>query len=504
MQEISTFGECLTGLLRKKHISTADLTRRMNYRSKTSITRLLRDEVRYSSIEDFMKRLEPVGAWLLTGAEMQELRDAMEVNRLGRVRYQTYREIWRLIEAGDASAAQVTVEGFGSARAQTLGELAESWHEARKIEMLIVNSGYEGLFREIEELLRRCPEKQIEIRHFLTMCGAPGAMAGQLGAVMAVFHDPRYQGFYRNWKGSGLSGMPEEGNAMVVQGERADGTAFVQLIVMKDSLHGLAYERDRLDDLMPFAQQVIGAAGEGMLPLKTQYPEQELIEGLLVISRRYLSCEQDRATICLAPDICFELIPYEIMYQVMFDSAPKDFDPDSGMLRLLAQVHRDRYQNIHTKKKPTSFVFSREGLERFAETGRTTDHIAGMRNFTPAERAAILRDVVTKCRKNVYLRVHVLKPETRVRGMTLTAHGGLGVYLLDSYTQYYVVNGHSEAFILMPEFATAIEDFFRDELIEKCALPVNESLEILERLAERMEAIGEGDGWNPDLKLQKN
>lgn len=69
MHEARTFGECLTELLRKKHISTADLTRRMNYRSKTSLTRLLRDEVRYASIEDFMTRLEPISEWLLTGEE---------------------------------------------------------------------------------------------------------------------------------------------------------------------------------------------------------------------------------------------------------------------------------------------------------------------------------------------------------------------------------------------------------------------------------------------------
>ena len=72
-----TFGECLNELMRKKHISVADLTRRANYRSKTSISRLLRDEVRYASIEDFMERIEPIAAWLFNEEELKLLRVAV-------------------------------------------------------------------------------------------------------------------------------------------------------------------------------------------------------------------------------------------------------------------------------------------------------------------------------------------------------------------------------------------------------------------------------------------
>ena len=103
--------------------------------------------------------------------------------------------------------------------------------------------------------------------------------------------------------------------------------------------------------------------------------------------------------------------------------------------------------------------------------------------FTPEERAAILMDVVQKCRENVYLNVRILHPDVRVRGMTLTTYEALGVYLLDAYTQYDVVNGHSEAFMLMPDFAETMEEFFRDELISKHTFSETESLEMLEGLA---------------------
>jgi hypothetical protein len=83
----------------------------------------------------------------------------------------------------------------------------------------------------------------------------------------------------------------------------------------------------------------------------------------------------------------------------------------------------------------------------------------------------------------VYLNVRVLKPEVPVRGMTLTTYEALGVYFLDAYTQYDVVNGHSEAFMLMPDFAETMEEFFRDELIPNHTFSEGESLEMMERLA---------------------
>ena len=491
MNEEMTFGECLTELLRKKHISTADLTRRMNYRSKTSLTRLLRDEVRYASIEDFMSRLEPVSAWLMTDEEMQRLRDAMEVSRLGRPRYRMYREMWQLVGEGDSARGEVLAESFGAARARTLHEAAQVWAEAERVELVILNSGCNGLFSEIEELLHHRPDADVSIRHYLTVQESPGDVAGQLSALMAVFHHPSYQGFYRNCKGS----VPETGERIesqvaAVRAQMKNGDTVFQIITMQSGNRCLIYEAARDDGMIAFFRRMVETTCEGALPLKVQYPEQELLEGLIVICQRYLSCEQDRATFCLAPNVCFELIPFEILYRVMFDSVLEGYLPDDQKILRLSEVHKVRYSNVHAKKKPTVFVFSWSGLQEFARTGRTTDHVAGMRCFTPEERAAILRDLAEKCRENVYLGVYILKPEVRVRGMTLTSYSGLGVYLLDAYTQYDVVNGHSEAFILMPGFAAALEEFFRDELIGKCTYSAAESIEMLTSLAGTLDEGG--------------
>lgn len=483
MQEHRTFGECLSGIMREKHVSVADLARRMNYRSKTSISRLLKDEVRYASIEDFMERLEPMSAWLLTVDEMKQLQDSMEVSRLGRARYRAYQDIWRLVGQSEVKKIPVTAQGFGGAKSGELDELIGFWHTARRLEMILINSGFESLFSRLAGLLEARPDADISIRHYLAIHDSPGSLAEQLGAMMNVFHDPRYQGFYHtrhsdnaDWRSG------DTAHVMLVCGEDEE-SEYCQVIVMLSEQQCIVYESRKMEDITPFVEQVMEQVCREALPLKTQYPQQELIQGLIVISRRYLGCEQDRGTCCLAPDICFELIPPEILYGVMFDSVLAGCDPEDEQIQKLYEIQQARYKNIHGKRKSTVFMFTWDSLVRFAQTGRTTDHIAGMRAFTPEERAAIIRDVVEKCRENGYLRIYILKPDIRIRGMTLTTHEGMGVYLLDSYTQYDVVKGHSEAFILLPDFAEMLDDFFRDELIGKHTYSGAESLDMLERLA---------------------
>lgn len=483
MRGPKTFGECLGELMRSKRISVADLTRRVNYRSNTSISRLLRDEVRYASIEDFMGRLDPIAAWLFTGEEMRLLKASMEVSRLGRARYCAYQDIWRLVGQPEERIIPVTAQGFGNARSGELDELIGFWHTARKLEMIMINSGFESLFSRLSQLLRARPDADISIRHYLAIQDSPGLLAEQLGAMMNVFHDPRYQGFYHTQNGEDADRNGGDiAHVTLVRGEDGEGE-YTQIIVMLSENECVVYESRRMEDVMPFVTRVMERVSRDTLPLKTRYPERELLEGLIVISRRYLGCEQDRAICCLAPDVCFELIPTEILYDVMFDSVLKGCDPEDEQIRELMRIHEARYANIHEKHKKTQFIFSYASLQRFAETGRTTDHVAGMRAFTPKERAAIIRDVVQKCRSNVYLSVRILKPGVRVRGMTLTTYEALGVFLLDAYTQYDVINGHSEAFMLTPDFAETMEDFFREELLAKHVHSEGESLEMLEELA---------------------
>lgn len=486
MRQDQTFGECLTELLRRKRVSVADLTRRMNYRSKTSISRLLRDAVRYSSIEEFMHRLEPVGAWLFNGEEMNALRQAMEVSRLGRAQYRAYQDIWRLVSDGERLRETGALECFGDAQARTIYELAEIWREADRLDMVLINMGFDGLFGELKALLREKPGPSVSIRHYLLTPDAPGLLARQLNALLPILSDERYRGYYLPWQESGVFGGTGS-HHMAVTGEYADGRRFTHILTMRSGEKGLLYASGGEADIVRFFAHAIGGGYPEVVSFKTSYPCKELMNGLADIGRQYLNCERDRSSRCLTMNVCFELIPPELLKRVMLESTLKGMAPENAQVRELEEIHRARYTNIHGKKKRSSFVFSREGLETFVRTGLATDHIVGMRPFTPAERAEILRDVVRKCRENVYLTVRILKPSVRVRDMTLTVYEDLGVSLMDARTGSDVLRGHSEAFFMLPDFAAVLTDFFRDELFDRHTCTEAESLEMMEALAKSAE-----------------
>lgn len=487
MRDAMTFGECLSALMRENDISVAELTRLTNYRSKTSLVRLLRDEVRFASIEDFMVRLRAAEVWEAGSREMRALEDAMEVSRLGRERYLRYREMWRLVGRREEEPKEMALEPFGTSRARTLRELAQKWRGAQEIRFLLINSGYESLFAELNRLLEDRPDLDAVIEQYLIVRDDPGSLARQMNAMKTVFHDARYLGFcsvLTQEELNGGAGYGLNGDALIVSGRDGDGAYFCQMITVLSEERGLLYENEGSDDFPAFFRKSVERICRDALPFRAQYPEQELLEGLITLSRRYLECEQDRATYCLAPNICFELIPFEILYRVMFDSVLAGADPEAAQIKELSRIQKARYANIYGKRRPTVFVFDWESMKEFSETGYTTDHVTGMRAFTRRERREILAGAAAKARGNEYLQIHILKPGIRPRGMTLTAYDALGVYLLDANTQYDVVRGHSEVFLQMPDFAQALESFFRDELIEKCCYPEEESLRMLEELAE--------------------
>ena len=304
-----TFGEYLAQLMNIKRISVTDLTRRMNYRSKTSIARILKDEVRYSSIEDFMNRLEPMEDWLLSAEEKQNLRQAMEVTRLGLARYQAYRDIWRLVKKPCPCPREVRLEGFGAVCAQNLNELAEKWHQAVRVNMTIINSGYRSLFREIRRFLDANPERDVDIRHYLAVDDAAGSMAEQLAAVSQVFRDRRYHGFYR----SGYNGRSTNQNVIndfvVVRAVMADGSSFMQVVYMLAEDRALAYESvseegfgelfRRLYHVTPgrFVTHLRICAAEDMLRMKS-YTVAEIAEAVGYASPGYFCRVFTRETGC--------------------------------------------------------------------------------------------------------------------------------------------------------------------------------------------------------------
>ena len=100
--------------------------------------------------------------------------------------------------------------------------------------------------------------------------------------------------------------------------------------------------------------------------------------------------EHDRVLYHLKEDIGIEYLPVELLRDAIGDHPEQiglDWEKNGADIRALCYA---RFQNLFHKNQPTYLTVTRKGMERFAKTGRLSDHVACFRSFTPEERKWIL------------------------------------------------------------------------------------------------------------------
>ena len=108
----------------------------------------------------------------------------------------------------------------------------------------------------------------------------------------------------------------------------------------------------------------------------------------------------------------------------------------------LAEIHQARMTNMMRRRRPTYIVLNKAAMEEFVRTGRQSDHLHFLRNFTPKERKQILDVLVQQARENPFfhlyfaeaLHLHVLRLEILILHLKLLLVFELELVLLHSYT----------------------------------------------------------------------
>ena len=195
--------------------------------------------------------------------------------------------------------------------------------------------------------------------------------------------------------------------------------------------------------------------------------------------------ERNRAIYTVKLDVPFPFIAPEILVPCALESFATEGVPEEDIAQIveaLRAVHAGRFENIFSKRRPTHTIFSSTYMERFARTGRQTDHFFALRPYTGAERVKILRHILEQTRDNPFFDVYFFRPGFEPPLMEITLYEGAGTMMAKPFTDYNLAGDHAEAITESEAFCEGYKAFFTEDLLARQVMSREETIGELERL----------------------
>ena len=192
-------------------------------------------------------------------------------------------------------------------------------------------------------------------------------------------------------------------------------------------------------------------------------------------------------------NFCYDRIPTSVFDSMLSRMAPDDLallqsslagpggDPDTIVPMIVGTLERRArasFANRHTD------VYSIAGLEEFARTGRTSDHLEVMPAFSPEERRTILTNIQERVNdpQDSYT-LYVTRDNVLPDGSIIVALEGKGVYIqynADDYRRGVLNN----LYLNNPALATVFADYVTNVIPQIHALSPEETNNLLTSLIE--------------------
>ena len=460
MQSIQTFDQRLSTLMKKHRITISELTRRLNIRSNTTLSRVLHAQCSAQAAEHFFQILQAITPPVFDAAEYKELESALEVTRLGVSAYSANLEMWRLLGNEPTFSTPFPIESYGPACFTDTAQLRAFYKTVRSATIHIASSFTYPLFSEIRDLITELdPGENIEVHHYFTLEGDASQIIHAVRTAMSALCRPRYHG-YKMTRPATLDREFLSQSHAVVQFQRADGSYGTHVIVFVAN-RCMLYENDEKCGIYDMFVRRITEQARWYAPIKDEYAA-ELQGDLLLATKRMFLKEKDRALYGIKPDIPLSAIPFEMVEALMKDTAEKSA-MNGAMTAELMWIQMQRNRNIYEKKSPSHFIVQKSGLRRFAETGVFLNQPKGVRPFTPTERIAILGECLRRTKEMHYFKLHLAKGRLAdLSELEILCLDRLGIQLSKPWCCL-----HMGPVITLSEFTTLYQEFYTGELLEK-------------------------------------
>lgn len=465
-------------LMEQRGLSLTEFSKLLGYQSKTSLSRVRANQISKRALDGFVKRLEE--RLDLTKEERFCLSEALEQLQW-QEDYGSSKEMRSFLRGEKPAEESLWLEDAAGGWGKQL--FVERYAAAKDVHVVLLNSQYVSVFGALLKLVR---EQHAEVEHFLLVEEDPIRVIRAMNAVIPLMYERNYMCY--SWL-TGVSGeMPQvqgmlNSDVMVISYTDQHGADHEEMIVFDRPNHGVLCSGEPGSFC-----RMLSIPRERFRQIKQTYSDDASLDNYVRFSAYCANLERDTMVYMIKPDVSIDWISVDILLSALVEGGVPGFDPSSELISSLYAIYAERGKNTFEKRRITRSVLKRSAMLRFARTGRMSDHFWGMRPFTSAERVAILRRLLDEIENNPYFNVCFLKENDELRDVVIMYFEDKGLLLLDSATDYFLAEGHSEVMILHPEFMRLFKEYFERVLLNGMVTTQRETVRFMRGLI----AVAEG------------
>lgn len=475
------FGPCLREILKEKRVSASELARMMNYKSRNSIFRILSGKGGHSARQTFCERLLQEDPLRLSDEQRERLGQALEISRVGWKAYLDNQAMRELLMSGKPCPAQQTVRveaAYLYPHDPDFCKATESLNCAQRVRLTILGCCDRAIFDALRERLCRMDVRcEVQIVHLIYT--GPEEIVRNIAAIQPLLYCDFYSAYCIE---PGIFSRERErmyrGNCIYAHVQDEHGDWYDRQLLLIDKGVFVPMNRMAAAEYNPI-KALLDRDLARMTPLKARPGKAMAAGDYLAYTEDCRKLEQNRAIYTIKLDVPVSFVPADILR-----SCVRDGLMEKAELEDMERIHRQRFENFLTKKRVNHTIFSREAMERFAQTGRQSDHFFALRSYTPGERVRILQNLREQEAENPYFHVHFFADDFEPPASEIALYEGVGMLMAKPYTNYDLSGDHAETIIAQEEFCASYRAFFLHDLLERHVLSREATLAVLDELIE--------------------
>lgn len=489
IEPVQEFGQYLKGILESRKISASELARMMAYKSRNSIFRILDEAGGHSARKAFYERLIDEDTLLLSDDERAGLEQALEVSRVGRQVFLSNHAMRELLMHDNTSKTEppLRIDAFYTPEDPAFLQALEEMARCRTAYITITGCCNREIFDALRDWIYKT-DVTCEMRVAHIIYTGEEEIVRNISAIQPLLYSDRYRAYCLE-----PGTFSREREALYRQNMvyslllDENGNWYRQTLMQVDK--GILIPLPRLEsqknDPMSryFAEDI-----RRMTMLKAELPGSGSVESYLEYTKSCRKLEQGRAMYTIKLDLSLNCVQPDILLPCVKDEFWALAGEQSETIKAeFLKTHLERWENIFSKKKESHYIFSKEAMVRFAQTGMQSDHFFAIRAYTPRERMTILRNLRDQMKENPGFHIYFFKESFEPPLTEICLYEGVGTLMTKPYTNYDLAGDHTETIVTKREFCERYKEFYVNDLLERHVISCEETMALMDKLIEMAE-----------------